>query len=163
MHGPWRGWPGRSKRASCCSVEYGVGTDEGQTGPMLGEVLGWPHAGGISALELTGDEFRIERAVEGAVEIQVGRLPAVLTCDKGLNEPRYPTLKGIMQAKKKPLDVRTAIDVGIDEAELAAGSRVRWDALELPPPRQRGRILAGGPVEAARDLARLLREEAKVI
>jgi electron transfer flavoprotein beta subunit len=142
---------------------YGVGTDEGQTGPMLAEVLGWPHAASISTLEIAGDTFHVERAVEGAVEVQAGRVPAVLTCDKGLNEPRYPTLKGIMQAKKKPLDVRSASDVGANEAELAAGPRVVWEGLELPPPRQRGRILGGGPEEAARELARLLRDEAKVI
>jgi len=142
---------------------YGVGTDEGQTGPMLAEVLGWPHAAGVSALDVRPPEFRVERAIEGAVEIQEGRLPAVVTCDKGLNEPRYPTLKGIMQAKKKPLERRSASDVGLDGAELDAGPRVVWEALELPPARQGGRIVPGAPAEAARELARLLRDEAKVI
>jgi len=143
--------------------KYGVGTDDGQTGPMLGELLGWPHAGGVSALELRDAGFRVERGVEGGVEIQEGRLPAVITCDKGLNDPRYPTLKGIMQAKKKPLDVRSAVEVGVAEAELAAGPRVLWESLVLPPPRQRGRIVEGAPLEAARELARLLRDEAKVL
>jgi electron transfer flavoprotein beta subunit len=142
--------------------KYGVGTDEGQTGPMLAEVLGWPHASGVSALRLTEDGFTAVREVEGASEHQEGRLPAVVTCDKGLNEPRYPSLKGIMQAKKKPIESRTVEELGIAGTDLD-GSRVVWESMELPPGREAGRILEGEPAAAAAELVRILHEERKVI
>ena len=92
-----------------------------------------------------------------------GSLPAVITCDKGLNEPRYPALKGIMAAKKKPLEVKKPADLGLDPDDLAPGRRVAWEALALPPGRKAGRVLTGDAAEAAREMARLLHEEAKVI
>ena len=116
----------------------------------------------ISRLEIHDDRFSASRDVEGALEIHEGRLPVVLTCEKGLNEPRYASLKGIMQAKKKPIDVKTPADVGVDEAELDQ-PRLQWEMMELPPERSGAKLLDGGPTEAAGELARLLREEAKVI
>ena len=142
--------------------KYGVGTDEWQTGPMAAQLLDWPHAASVSKLSLSDGKFAIERGVEGAVEVQEGCLPAVITCEKGLNEPRFPSLRGIMQAKKKPLALRTAEELGLDGDELDA-PRLVWEALELPAPRSVGRLIEGAPEEAARELARLLREEAKVI
>jgi len=141
----------------------GVGSDEGLTGPMLAELLGWPHVAGITTLEMRSDGFTASRAFEGGTEIHEGGLPAVLTCEKGLNEPRYPSLKGIMQAKKKKTDKLTVDELGIDSAELEAGSRVVYEKLEVPPPRSSGRILKGSTDECATELARVLREEAKVI
>ncbi len=116
----------------------------------------------MAALELTDGGFHARREIEGAVEVLQGSLPAVITCEKGLNEPRYPSLKGIMQSKKKPMDVRGATDVGLDEAALDA-PRVVWEAMELPPPRRAGRTIEGSAAEQAAELARLLHEEAKVI
>jgi electron transfer flavoprotein beta subunit len=142
--------------------KYGVGTDEGQTGPMLAEVLDWPHVSAASKLDIDGDGFTASRAVEGGREIHEGRLPAVITCEKGLNEPRYPSLKGIMQAKKKPLEVKTPADVGVDEA-LLDQPKLIWESMELPAQRAEAKIIDGEAGEAARELARLLREEAKVI
>jgi len=135
----------------------GVGTDEAQTGPMLAEVLGLPHAGSVNKLELSGDGFTAERDIEGAVEVQQGSLPAVITCEKGLNEPRYPSLKGIMQAKKKTIDFKEPGD-----AAAGAGMLV-WESMKLPPQRSAGRIIEGEPQEAAAELVRLLNEEKKVI
>lgn len=143
--------------------KYGVGADEGQTGPMLAEILDLPHAGSVSGLELGEATFTARREIEGAVEFLEGSLPAVITCDKGLNEPRYASLKGIMASKKKPLEVRSPADLGLDTAVLGEESRVVWESLELPPPRKGGRLLQGDPAESARELVRLLREEAKVI
>jgi electron transfer flavoprotein beta subunit len=142
--------------------KYGVGTDEWQTGPMVAEVLGWPHVSAVSKLEMEDGRFTAARAVEGAQEIHEGVLPAVITCEKGLNEPRYASLKGIMQAKKKPIDVKTPADVGIDGEELDRPKLV-WEAMELPPDRAGAKLIDGEPREAAEELARLLREEAKVI
>jgi electron transfer flavoprotein beta subunit len=143
--------------------KYGVGTDEAQTGPMLAELLDWPHAAGVSKLELAEGGFTAERAVEGGLEVQQGQLPAVISCEKGLNEPRYPSLKGIMQAKKKPIEVKSVEDVGIDPQQLEEGGMLVWESLELPPPRGAGRLIEGGAEEAAHELIRILHEEAKVI
>jgi electron transfer flavoprotein beta subunit len=143
--------------------KYGVGTDEGQTGPMLGELLDLPHTSGVTALTLGDGTFEARREIEGAVEVVEGRLPAVISCEKGLNEPRYPSLKGIMAAKKKPLLVQRPADLGLDPDDLLPGRRVVWEALALPPARKAGRVLAGEAEAAARELARLLREDAKVI
>jgi electron transfer flavoprotein beta subunit len=143
--------------------KYGVGTDEGQTGPMLGELLDLPHTSGVTALTLGDGTFEARREIEGAVEVVEGRLPAVISCEKGLNDPRYPSLKGIMAAKKKPLLVQRPADLGLDPDDLLPGRRVVWEALALPPARKAGRVLTGEPEAAARELARLLRDEAKVI
>ena len=142
--------------------KLGVGTDEGQTGPMTAELLGWPHVAAIGNLELGDGSFTARRAVEGAVEVHEGKLPAVFTCDKGLNEPRYASLKGIMQAKKKPLEVKTPDELGIDAAALERPALV-WESIELPPARSTGVVLDGPAEEAAGKLANLLRDEAKVI
>jgi len=111
--------------------KYGVGTDEWQTGPMLAELLDWPHASGVSKLKIEAGRLEAERGVEGAVEIQEGSLPAVVTCEKGLNEPRYASLKGIMQAKRKPIDVKSPDDLGLDSAEFGDSTKLVW---ESPPP-----------------------------
>jgi len=133
----------------------GVGDDEGQVGPMLGELLDLPHVGAAFALSVEGRRFVAHRGIEGAVEVVEGNLPAVIAWDKGDHPPRYASLKGIMAAKKKPLDVRAS--------SAAAAPAVARESLELPPPRPAGRILPGDAAESARELARLLREEAKVI
>ena len=130
---------------------------------MLAELLGWPHVGAITKLELTDDgTFTARRDVEGAVEVLEGSLPAVLTCEKGLNEPKIPTLKGIMAAKKKPLEIKAPSDFGLDVGELDQPKLV-WEGLELPPKRSGVNLIDGEAQEAAAKLARLLREDAKVI
>jgi electron transfer flavoprotein beta subunit len=143
--------------------KLGVGTDEGQTGPMLGELLDLPHVTAITKLEIGDGRFTAHREIEGGVEVVEGTLPAVLTCDKGLNEPRYPSLKGIMAAKKKPLESMKPDQVGVDPAELGEQARVVWESMELPPSRKAGTILPGEPEAAVRELVQRLRGEAKVI
>jgi electron transfer flavoprotein beta subunit len=124
-----------------------------QVGPMVAEQLGLPCVTAVAHLDLTGGNGVAEREIEGAVEVCVFSLPAVLTVDKGLNEPRYPALKGIMAAKKKPLDIKpTALAVGAIEVL----------ALTLPSERKEGRIVGEGAA-AVTELVRLLREEAKVL
>jgi len=142
--------------------KYGVGTDEWQTVPMLAELLDWPHVSAVCRFELEGQKITAARAVEGAVEIHETRLPAVVSCEKGLNEPRYASLKGIMQAKKKAIDIRTAGDVGVEDSELDS-PRLVWESVELPAPRSGAVLIDGEPHEAAAKLVRMLRDEAKVI
>ena len=122
-------------------------------GPMVAELLGLPCVTAIAKLELEGAKGVAEREIEGGVEVVEFALPAVLTAEKGLNTPRYPALKGIMAAKKKPIEVKPA----------ALGElRVSVTALGLPPDRKAGRIVGEGP-DAVTELVRLLRTEAKVL
>jgi len=137
----------------------GVGDDEAQVGPMLGELLDRPHAGGVFELAVADGRFTAHRGIEGAVEIVEGALPALIAWDKGAHAPRYPSLKGIMAAKKKPFVVRTAGELGL----AAQASLVVRESLEMPPSRPTGRLLTGEAGDAATELARLLRDEAKVI
>jgi electron transfer flavoprotein beta subunit len=124
-----------------------------QVGPMVAELLALPSVTSVSRLEIAGGTGTAEREIEGGVEVVEFPLPAVLTTDKGLNEPRYPALKGIMAAKKKPLEVKP-VSLGAGGLELVA--------MTLPPERQAGRIVGEGPA-AVPELVRLLREEAKVL
>lgn len=140
--------------------KFGVGADEGLTGPGVAEALDWPHLAAVHRIELQEGNVRAWRSVEGAVEIMESAGPAVITWDKGENEPRYPSLKGIMAAKKKPLAVHSPADLGLQVPEKPT---LTVESLELPPPRSAGRILEGEPSEVAAELVRLLREESKVI
>lgn len=142
-----------------------VDTDTGSTGAMVAELLGWRQASYVDKLVLDGGTFTATRAAgSGSKEVVSGALPAVITCDKGLNEPRYATLPGIMAAKKKALVVKNAAALGIDAATVgAAAALVVEDAMSLPPARPAGKIIQGDVATAARELVRLLREEAKVI
>ena len=124
-----------------------------QVGVMVGELLGLPVISAVSALSIEGGLARAEREVEGGVEVVTCSLPAVITTDKGINTPRLPSLKGIMAAKKKPLELKPVT--------LGAGA-VSVKALGLPPERQAGRIVGEGP-DAVTLLVQLLRNEAKVI
>jgi electron transfer flavoprotein beta subunit len=126
-----------------------------QVGPMVAELLDVPCVTAIAHLELESGKGVAEREIEGGVEVVEFPLPAVLTADKGLNEPRYPALKGIMAAKKKPLEVKSVSPGG------GAGG---LEILALTPPAERkeGKIVGEGPA-AVPELVRLLREEAKVL
>ncbi len=140
----------------------GVGTDCAQVGPMLAELLGMPHVGNVTSLTLGDGTFEAGREVEGGQERVVGPLPALLTAQKGLNEPRYAALKGIMAAKRKPVEKLQPAALGVVEgADPCYGVR----RLELPPAKAGGRIIPGeeDPRAAAAELARALRHDAKAI
>jgi electron transfer flavoprotein beta subunit len=128
---------------------------------MVAELLGLPQATVVTKLEVEGTSATALREIEGGVEKVALALPAVVTAQKGLNEPRYETLKGIMAAKKKDIPVIKLEELGLGPDELT--SQVEVTGLDVPTPRQAGRILKGDPAETARELVRLLRAEAKVI
>jgi electron transfer flavoprotein beta subunit len=143
--------------------QKGVGYDESLVGPMVAELLDLPHVGNVIKLEVGEGKITAYREIEGAHEVVESSLPVVLTAQKGLNEPRYASLKGIMGAKKKPIAEKKLADLSVPEAE-PANAKVRWRKLELPPPRQACKLIpADDAAAAARELVRLLREEAKVI
>jgi electron transfer flavoprotein beta subunit len=130
-----------------------VDNDQQQIGPMLAELLDRPCITVAASVALEGSVIVCERESEAGVEVVEAPLPAVVTITKGDFEPRYPSLKGIMAAKKKPLAEK--------DAQLAPG-RIQVRELTLPPERPAGRIVGEGTA-AVPELVRLLREEAKVL
>ena len=142
----------------------GVGMDQAQVPTMVAEILSLPSVSQIAKLELGDGKVTAHREIEGATETVEASLPVVLAAEKGLNEPRYPSLKGIMAAKKKPIETVNAAALGLNAAEIGgAASSVILNSLSLPPERQGGKILTGDPQEAVKQLVDLLHNEAKVI
>jgi electron transfer flavoprotein beta subunit len=127
--------------------------DQQQVGPMTATLLGLPCATAVSEFELSGSTVTCHREVEGGSEILEMDLPAVVTMTKGKFEPRYASLKGIMAAKRKPLEEK---DGQVGDVRLSVTQ------LSYPPERPAGRVVGEGP-DAAGELVRLLREEAKAL
>ncbi|MED1951264.1 electron transfer flavoprotein subunit beta/FixA family protein [Brevibacillus centrosporus] len=138
-----------------------VDSGAGQVALRVAEALGIAHASAVTMLVIEGDTATVERDVEGDVEIAEVPLPLLVTAQQGLNEPRYPSLPGIMKAKKKPLEYLTVEDLGVNKEELAARTVV-LDQF-YPPQKKAGRILAGDFGQQVSELVQLLRKEAKVI
>jgi electron transfer flavoprotein beta subunit len=114
---------------------------------------------------LLDGKIRCHRVIEGGSVVVEAPLPALFTTQRGLNEPRYASLPGIMKAKKKPLEVKTLADLGIEPATVGpAGRKVVVKGLRLPPQRQAVRMITGETPEAvAAELVRVLHDEAKLI
>ncbi len=129
-----------------------IDDDNMQVPAMVAELLGLPCASVVVDLRIEGRHVVAHREIEGGHEIVEFDLPAVVGAQKGLNEPRYPSLKGIMAAKKKPLEVK---DIGFAEA------KVRIVSLQEPPPRAGGEIVGEGQ-EAVPELVRRLRDRALI-
>jgi electron transfer flavoprotein beta subunit len=143
-----------------------VDGDEAQVPAMMAEVLGWAQVTVVDKLDITGEAFKAwRRASGGTREIVEGKLPAVVSAEKGLVEKvRYSSLKGIMLAKKKEIAVKNAAALGLDTATVGAKAAiVSNSAYSLPPARPSGRVLEGDSATRVKELVRLLREEAKVI
>ncbi|NGQ94417.1 electron transfer flavoprotein subunit beta/FixA family protein [Brevibacillus sp. SYP-B805] len=141
--------------------QMAVDTGAGQGGPRLAEELGINHVSTAVKLEVNGSTVRVERDVEGDLEIVETSLPVLVTAQQGLNEPRYPSLPGIMKAKKKPMDRWSVDDLGLSAAEVGAKTEVVENF--LPPKKEAGRILTGDLPAQVSELVQLLRQEAKVI
>ena len=141
--------------------QQGVGGDNSQVPAMLAELLDLPQVTVAVKVEVGEGKATVEREIEGGRETWETPLPAVVSAQKGLNEPRYASLKGIMAAKKKPLQVLDLAGLGLDPT--AVGPAVRVSALELPPARAAVRMIEGDAEAQAKELVRLLHEEAKVI
>src|SRR5262249_45598140 len=134
-----------------------------QVPPMLAELLDIPQVTVILKLEVDGDKFKAEREIEGAHEFVEGTLPALFSAQKGLNEPRYPSIKGVMAARRKEIAVNGAEALGLAGKVGKSLRKVKVKELTLPPPRPQGRMIEGDADTQARTLANLLRTEAKVI
>ena len=141
--------------------QQGVGGDNSQMPGLLAQLLDLPQVTMAVKLEIADGKATVEREIEGAHEVWETSLPCVVSAQKGLNEPRYASLKGIMAAKKKPLHALDAKGVSLDAEALAPKTKLM--KLELPPARPPVRMIEGDPATRAQELLRLLHEEAKVI
>ena len=136
--------------------------DNAQVSQMMAEILGWPHVTVVSSFELDGNKAKLTRDADGGTKEQWEvELPAVIAASKGLNEPRYASLKGIMQAKSKPLENLTPDALGLSGEDAEA--KVEIKKYMAPPERKAGQMFKDDPEQAVKDVVRLLREEAKVI
>ncbi|MEW6661194.1 MAG: electron transfer flavoprotein subunit beta/FixA family protein [Bacillota bacterium] len=143
-----------------------IAIDDGsaQVATRVAEILGLPQVNVVTKIELNEKQVVAYREADGTVEVVESALPALITAQKGLNEPRYPSLKGIMQAKKKELKVLGVLDLGLKAEDVGAlGAKTKVLEYFMPPARKAGRLLQGEPSETAAELVALLREEAKVI
>jgi len=135
-----------------------IDDDAAQVPAILGEMLGIPVVTMVVKFENAGDKAVVTREIEGGQAVVEVPFPVILTAQKGLNEPRYASLPGIMKAKKKPVDVKTAADLG----GVAAKTIIK--SMTLPPARQAGKKIEGDDADVkAAALAKALNEEAKVI
>jgi electron transfer flavoprotein beta subunit len=133
----------------------------GQVGPRVAELLNIPYVTTITKLDIDGTNVTVIRDIEGDSEVIETHLPLLVTAQQGLNEPRYPSLPGIMKAKKKPLAELELDDLDLEEEDVAA--KTKTIEIYLPPKKEAGRVLAGDLNEQVIELVHLLHTEAKVI
>ncbi|MGG3940481.1 electron transfer flavoprotein subunit beta/FixA family protein [Peribacillus psychrosaccharolyticus] len=133
----------------------------GQVGPRVAELLEIPYITTITKLEISDGNVSVTRDVEGDSEIIETSLPLLVTAQQGLNEPRYPSLPGIMKAKKKPLEELELDDLDLEEEDVEAKTKTL--EIYLPPKKEAGKVLSGEIKDQVTELVQLLRSEAKVI
>ncbi|MED3867609.1 electron transfer flavoprotein subunit beta/FixA family protein [Priestia megaterium] len=133
----------------------------GQVGPRVAEQLEIPYITTITKLDIEGEKVTVVRDVEGDSEVIETSLPLLVTAQQGLNEPRYPSLPGIMKAKKKPLVEVELDDLDLDEDDVEA--KTKTIEIYLPPKKDAGRVLQGDIKDQVTELVNLLHKEAKVI
>lgn len=138
---------------------FSVDNGAGQVAIRLAETLGINHVGAVTKVTLEGDTVFVERDAEGDVERIRTKLPVLLTAQQGLNDPRYPSLPGIMKAKKKPLERLSVSELGLDDVSVRTTVTHRYN----PPKKEAGEILQGDIATQVETLVKKLREEAKVI
>jgi electron transfer flavoprotein beta subunit len=138
---------------------FSVDQGAGQVAIRLAHLLDIPHVASITKLSINNAKATANRDAEGDEEIIEVSLPALFTAQQGLNEPRYPSLQGIMKAKKKPFQELTLDDLGIGVPD----TKTKLVSLSLPPERKSGLILSGELDSQVKDLVRLLRDDAKAI
>src|SRR5699024_10162957 len=140
-----------------------VAIDEasGQVAPRLATGLGMAYVTTIVSLEIDGDTVKIDKDVEGDIEKIETKLPLLVTCQQGLNDPRYPSLPGIMKAKSKPLEELEIDDLDLDEEDVEP--KTKTIDVFLPAEKQAGRILEGEAEDQVLELVSLLKNEEKVL
>ena len=138
-----------------------MGADNAQVPSMVAELLGLPQVNVVTKLEIEGAKGIAHREIEGALEKVSFSLPAVISAQKGLNEPRYETLKGIMMAKKKEIPILSFEDLDLKEEDIVPLLEIT--KMESPPSKQAGKIIEEEPKEAAKKMVEFLHQEANII
>jgi len=136
-------------------------TDAGLTGSMLAEKLQHPYVTNAVGLELENDKLVVSRQGDGGREIIELPHPGIVTCSNDMNEPRIPSLKGIMQSKRKPVDTLALSDLGLNPEHIQP--KIRIEGFKEKPGREPGKKFEGEPEEIAKEVAKLLDEEANVL
>jgi electron transfer flavoprotein beta subunit len=130
---------------------------------MTAELLGYPQVNVVTHLEIGDGKLTAHREIEGAEEIIEASLPAVITAQKGLNEVRFASIKGIMAAKKIPIETKSVADLGLSDSDVF-NQRVTVVSLDLPPEKSGGRKIDGSDANAAAaEILKYMREEAKAL
>lgn len=139
-------------------------TDMGGTGAIMAELLGLPAVINVIQVAAAGEgKLDVHRLADAGREVVELTLPAVITSNDSLNEPRLASLRGIMAAKKKPMDILTLADLGVDAAQVgAAGARIEVLEFMSPPERSAGQKFEGDEEETTREVTELLANEAKI-
>jgi electron transfer flavoprotein beta subunit len=142
-----------------------VDEDNYQVGSAVAEYLDIPQISQVTKVIVENQTIKCHRAIEGGTVVIEAALPALFTTQRGLNEPRYASLPGIMKAKKKPIDTLSLADLGIDPETVGrAGRKVKVASLKFPPEREAVRMIKGeSPGEMAAELVKVLHENVKVI
>ena len=142
-----------------------VDQDNFQVGAAVAEYLGIPQISQVTKEEISNGKIKCHRTMEGAVEVVEASLPALLTTQRGLNDPRYTTLPGIMKAKKKPMETKTLADIGIDPGTVGESNRkIKITAMKLPPERGGVTMINGDSVSVkAAELVKKLHDNLKII
>ena len=143
-------------------VFTGLMADDGNfasVGPMVAELLEMPHATAVMSASLEGEKLIAERELEGgALEVVELQLPCLLAVQTGINQVRYASLKGIMAAKKKPLDTRSAADLGVQELVGTGAAKIKVQEIYVPPKTQGAEILEGSATDVAEGLVAKIKE-----
>ena len=140
-----------------------VDDDNFQVGPATAEFLDIPHISMVIKQEITDSKIRCHRTIDGGTAILEAPLPILFTTQRGLNEPRYTSLPGIMKAKKKPIDIKTLSDIGLDTAQIGK-PLTRIVKMKPPPERKDGIMITGDSAQAkVAELVRILHEEDKAL
>lgn len=139
-------------------------TSRAQTLPRVASIMGLPQVGWVTGIELGGATAVVDHELDDGIERISVALPALFTAQQGLAEPRYPTVRDIMQSKKKPIDTKDLAALGIDPSQVGSEvAQVRVKSYALKPERVGGRIVEGDPADAVAETANLLVGEAKVL
>ena len=142
--------------------KHAIDDDNWQVPAMVAELLGYAQVSRVVEFSLQGDTFTATRSMDGGVrEVVTGKLPAVITADRGLNTPRYPKLPDILKAKSKPVEALKLAALGLSEADVAP--KVVASAYGAPQARPKGKMITGDVDTMVKELVRLLRDEAKVL
>ena len=140
-----------------------VDDDNFQVGPATAEFLGIPHISMVIKQEIAEGKMTCHRTVDGGIVILQTPLPALITTQRGINEPRYASLPGIMKAKKKPIDMKSITDIGLD-SEAVGNPLTKIVSMKKPAERKRGIMIDGDSAQAkAANLVKILHEDAKVL